>query len=846
MTPDRWQQIKSLFHQALERPQKEHVAFLQTACGGDTAMFEEVIDLLSHYQPEETFFEEWQQQQVSAMLEWGEAPLLPGDQLDNYHVQEEIGRGGMAIVYLAERIGDGFSQKVAIKVMKRGVDTDHVVSRFHQERKLLASIQHPHIARMIDGGSTPMGLPYFVMEYIGGEPLIDYINRVNPSIQDRIRLFMSILDAVAYAHGRLILHRDLKPANILVDDRGEIKLLDFGIARLLDEDAQHLTQDGQQWLTPAYASPEQMEGLPLGTASDLYQLGLVLYEMITSRRPYHLEGKDRHQQQEIIQTTAPASHEQLQGDLAAIVFMALRKEPERRYASVSAMADDLNRWMENRPVLAQPDSWSYRTSRYFRRNRRTIIAAAMIVLSLTSGLGIALWQARQARIARDRAEATLSWLVGFFDSPNPFHQQDLGPDLSVREFLSTAIPGIEKDLAGQPIVQADLYAAAAKMYAGLTIYDSAYSLNQKAIKYYPEGSPEQISMIFQMAQNTTTAHLADSLYLEALRLALETRDRDFTPAQVWQSWGYSLVTRGEMVMADSVLSLAIKDFTAHQQERTEPYLIALHARAMARRDLGAYGEADSLMGIATILAREVYPATHPYHAILLNSRAVVARYQQKTDTAEAWLRQALVMQEKILPPTHDEILSTLHNLALVLGDNGKFAEEEEIYRKNLQLKAQKYGTDSYMYANTLQNLSLSLKRQNRLGEASDSLLRTYEIYRKTLPGSNPRAAYPLITLCLVQYDQGNYQASVNTATQARDYLQNSLPDGHPVLADIALFLGRSLVKVGKLSSAKDLLMEAVGAYSKDGSAKYNLPMARSALAELYQLEGRPDLAKEWE
>ncbi|MEZ4830249.1 MAG: serine/threonine-protein kinase [Bacteroidia bacterium] len=846
MTSDRWQQIKSLFHQALERPQKEHVTFLQTACGGDTALFQEVIDLLSHYQPEEAFFEDWQQKQISAMLEWGEAPLLPGDQFDNYHIQAEIGRGGMAVVYLAERIGEGFSQKVAIKVMKRGIDTDQVVARFHQERKLIASIQHPNIARMIDGGSTPMGLPYFVMEHITGEPLIDYINRANPSIYDRVRLFLSIADAVAHAHGRLILHRDLKPANILVDNRGEIKLLDFGIARLLNEETLHLTQDGQQWLTPAYASPEQMEGIPLGTASDLYQLGLVLYEMVTSQRPYNLEGKDRFRQQEIIKSVAPASHEKLQGDLGAIVFMALRKEPERRYPGVSAMADDLHRWLENRPVLAQPDSWAYRTSRYLRRNRRTVIAAAMILLSLTSGLGIALWQAQQARIARDRAEATLSWLVGFFDSPNPFHQQSHGPDLSVREFLSTAIPGIEKDLAGQPIVQADLYAAAAKMYAGLTIYDSAYALNQKALQHYPPESSEYTQMILLMAQNATIASLADSLYLEALDHARRKKSQKFNSGIVWQNWGYSLVTRGEMVKADSVLSLALDHFIQNSQQKTENYLIGIHARAMARRDLGAYDEADSLLAYAMVMAKEVYPTTHPYHAILLNSRAVVARYQQKPDTAEVWLRKALAIQEKILPPTHDEILSTLHNLALVLGDKGDFPEEEIIYRKNLRLKARKYGADSYMYANTLQNLSLSLKRQNRLAEAADSLRRTYEIYRKTLPQSNPRTAYPLITLCLVQYDQGSYLSSVNTATQAREYLQNSLPEGHPVLADVALFLGRSLVRVGKLSAAKTLLMEAVGAYSKDGAAKYNLPMARSALAEMYHLEGKPDLAKEWE
>ena len=378
---------------------------------------------------------------LAAALGPAEEVVPTGRRIGVYRIVREIGRGGMGTVYLAERADDAFTQQVAIKLIKRGMDTDQVLARFRAERQILASLDHPNIARLLDGGTTDDGLPYFVMEYIEGQPIDAYADAHRLSIPERLRLFQQVCGAVSYAHQHLIVHRDIKPVNILVTADGAPKLLDFGIAKVLQaEDDATATATGLRMLTPEYASPEQVEGRHATTVSDVYSLGVVLYELLTGRSPYRTRSRSPAEIAEAVCTTDPVRpsaavaeaepslagrrrsgladdraaatglgstdrlRRRLRGDLDTIVLTALRKEPARRYQSVEQLSADIRRHLDGLPVRARSDTFRYRAGKFVRRNRGMVAAGALVGLSLVGGTIATAWQAREARAAQARAE----------------------------------------------------------------------------------------------------------------------------------------------------------------------------------------------------------------------------------------------------------------------------------------------------------------------------------------------------------------------------------------------------------------------------------------------------------
>jgi len=414
MTPERWQQVKSTLAAALEQPEgRERVEFLAGTCANDTALRREVESLLE--QPEDEFDSVAQVIGVA-----GNDDLLSGNvgrRIGAYELVRELGRGGMGTVWLAQRADQHFEKQVGIKLLKRGTDTDEVLRRFHAERQILARLDHPNIARLLDAGTTDDDLPYFVMEYVEGRRLTDFVRDQQLSLGKRLRLFLKICAAVQFAHQNLVVHRDLKPGNILVTPGGEPKLLDFGVAKLLapDDDAWQVTLPGQERFTPGYASPEQVRGEPITTVSDVYSLGALLYEVLTGIAPHRFPtstptatqiaqvvcGKETVRASTV--ATDPEIRRQLRGDLDTILAHALAKTPERRYRGAGQFADDLLRYLEKKPVRARPDTFSYRAGKFLRRNRKFAIAALLIFLSLLGGV---IGTARQAQIAsRERARA---------------------------------------------------------------------------------------------------------------------------------------------------------------------------------------------------------------------------------------------------------------------------------------------------------------------------------------------------------------------------------------------------------------------------------------------------------
>jgi TolB-like protein/Tfp pilus assembly protein PilF/tRNA A-37 threonylcarbamoyl transferase component Bud32 len=407
VTREEWRRIKAVAAGALDQPDDTRAAYLAATCGDDRALRDQVESLLASAAEASPLFET-----PSVLLAGARAVVETlarfetsriGEQIGAYRVVRELGGGGMGAAYLAVRADQTYEKTVAIKVLKRGMDTEAVLRRFRHERQILAGLDHPNIARLLDGGTTADGLPYFVMEYAEGVPIDRYCDERQLSIRDRVSVFCKVCDAVRHAHAHRVIHRDLKPANILVTANGEPKLLDFGISKVLAADPAESTDSTafSRAMTPQYASPEQMRGAPVTVASDVYSLGLLLYELLTGRRPYTLDASTLQEIDRIVCTQEPprpsAHRRELAGDLDNITLMALRKEPARRYATVEDLSDDLRRHLDGRPVRARADEVGYRAGRFVKRHRVRLIEAALVLLLVA--LGAAWWWSARAPIA---------------------------------------------------------------------------------------------------------------------------------------------------------------------------------------------------------------------------------------------------------------------------------------------------------------------------------------------------------------------------------------------------------------------------------------------------------------
>ena len=493
MDNERWRKIEEVFQNAAERDPAERNAYLTQICGDDQELRREVESLLAH-EGFDTFIHEPIKGAARSLATDSDHDLI-GRRLGPYRVAEMIGHGGMGAVYAARRDDDQFNQRVAVKIVKRGMDTGFVLGRFRHERQILASLEHPNIARLLDGGSTEDGRPYFVMEFIEGWTITEFCAANRLSITERIKLFRQICSAVQHAHQKLVVHRDIKPSNILVTasngkDEGAPKLLDFGIAKLLDptqpaaDPARTATM--MRMMTPDYASPEQVRGLTVTTATDVYSLGAVLYELLTGQRPHRFQSYTPTEIERVVcetevdppsQAASKAASEaagesdglsakarkQLSGDLDNIILMAMRKEPERRYQSVEQFSDDLLRYLEERPVIARRDTAGYRAGKFIRRHRLGVAATALIIVSLLGGLIAANYQARRAerRFAQVRKLAN-TFLFDFHDEI-----KNLPGSTSAREMVAKTaqeyLDSLAQEAAGDPLLQSELAQAYLKV-----------------------------------------------------------------------------------------------------------------------------------------------------------------------------------------------------------------------------------------------------------------------------------------------------------------------------------------------------------------------------------------------
>lgn len=510
MSPERYRQVKVLFQAVLDVAPDARAAYLDEACAHDEELRREVESLLESHNDAGEFIEAPALESVTRPESVVDPNSPIGQRIGPYQVMRELGHGGMGAVYLAVRADDQFKKRVAIKLVRRGMDSDFILRRFRHERQILASLDHPNIARLLDGGTTRDGSPYFVMEYIEGLPIDEYCDRHQLPTAARLELFRTVCVAVQYAHQNLVVHRDLKPSNILitpsVDGKaGTPKLLDFGIAKLLNPelagDSVDVTMTGMRLMTPGYASPEQARSEPITTASDVYSLGVILYELLTGHRPYHVSSRPPHEVLRVICEEQPAKpstavsktevitnsdgsarttitpemvsrtregqpdklRKRLSGDLDNIVLMAMRKEPNRRYASVSQLAEDIRRHLEGLPVIAREDTFSYRASKFVLRHKTGVAAAMLVAMALIGGMITTAWQARKAeRRFNDVRKLANSFLFELHDAIEKLPGATPARALLVRRALEY-LDSLAQEAAGDTTLQQELATAYEKV-----------------------------------------------------------------------------------------------------------------------------------------------------------------------------------------------------------------------------------------------------------------------------------------------------------------------------------------------------------------------------------------------
>ncbi|GMU43663.1 MAG: protein kinase [Xanthomonadales bacterium] len=601
-----------------------------------------------------------------------------------------LGHGGMGAVWLAERSERDFQQRAALKLIKLGMDSAEILRRFVAERRILARLDHPNIARLIDGGVDLAGRPWFAMEYVDGLALGDYANAQALDAPARVRLFLKLCDAVAHAHRQLVVHRDLKPGNILVDARGEPRLLDFGIAKLLESDPENDTSaTGARFFTRAYASPEQIRGEPIGTATDIYALGAVLFELLSGCALHHArlatgETRDllvlaRHRAGG--QGPPPVSARALGGDLGLILAKAVRAEAPRRYASVDGFAEDLRAWLDGRPVRARPDSLGYRTRRFVRRHWIGAGASTAVLLALVAGAALALWQARLAREEALRAEAVSQFLSEVFASATPEGAAD--GEVSARSLLETGSARIERELEQAPAVRARLHASLGEAWHSLGDY-------ARAIEIFETGralvASEDWRTEVALLRGLAKAELATG-QLKLARTHLDQANQRLAAAAPDDRYERVLTraleksltgAEGHTALARMQAQAVYREWLELEGPDHERTLVALNDLGTWTFEAGEHAAALAIFDRVIEARRRVSGALHPELALTLHNRVLALRELGRIEEARVAVAEVLALRRRILPPQHCDTARTLGLAASLEAGQGQLERAREL------------------------------------------------------------------------------------------------------------------------------------------------------------------------
>ncbi|MFK7956544.1 MAG: tetratricopeptide repeat protein [Lysobacterales bacterium] len=833
MTDPRWEKMWSLFHEISALPEQEQSDALRIQCGDDTAMAQELVELLAANADSSPL------DKPPAML-FDLAVGLEGREVGAWKLERELGRGGGGAVYLAQRDDGAYQQQVAIKFMARHRD-EHARRSFQAERELLARLDHANIARLIDAGETNDGIPFLVMEYVQGQSLNAWCEEQQPTISHRLRLFIKICQAVQFAHQHLIVHRDLKPANVMVTVDGDPKLLDFGIARPPDASDSHpQTLDA---MTPDYASPEQVLGQSVTTASDIYSLGVLLYQLLCGQRPYALAGTSREQAIDAIcnrPVAAPSTHSnsvqraKIAGDLDAIVAMAMARKPAQRYGTPQDMASDIRRHLTHHPVLARGPQRTYQLGRFIRRHRLSVAATLLVTIALTGLSGSLFFQGRQLSAALGNAEqqtrrsrTAFQFLADLLLQADPETNQ--GKPITVTQVLDQGAEQLVNRFQSEPVLKSELSGTVAEIYLHLGELDSAEQFFRQALVADGEsttalgglalvagarGNPQegealQRRVIQQLVRENNPAKLAEArLRLAALlqdQSRLEEADTEMTaalavplidPVAAARSrirYGSLRWAQGNTGLAAEQYQLALATFSVELGSQHHETARAHYALGAARHSQGNYQEAEDHYQQALEIRESIYGPHHPLVARVFEALGGLLYDAGRSAESLPISQQALELQQAIHGPDAPRTTRALNHLALAQHDLGEFQIAIDNQRRSLAINIENYGPEHALVAVNSNNLGLIYLDQGRPSEAMQSFQDGLKIHQKIYATDHAALAYSAHFIGRTHLQLGKLDDALrwlNQAVAAREKLRDGY---HPQLADSLVW--RSLLNL---------------------------------------------------
>lgn len=752
--PVDFRRVEEVYFAVAERPAGERAAMMEALCGADAELRREVESLLLHEADAGTFLATPALGDGLATKALGElAPVadrddLIGQRVGKYRVEARIASGGMGTVYLAVRADDQFEQQVALKVVKRGMDTEEILARFKAERQTLAQLSHENIARVIDGGMTGDGRPYLVMEYVKGEAVDDYCRRKGLSVDDRLRLFRQVCEGVRYAHQNLVVHRDLKPGNILVTEEGVPKLLDFGIAKVLTRTrGPDVTAATERRLTPEYASPEQIAGAMVTTSSDVYSLGVILYELLAGRRPFDFGGANATRIEQVVLSEAVAKPstavvrggageatgeggsgvvalrvaKQLRGDLDTIVLAAMHRDPGRRYSSVEALSADIDRYFKGLPISAQKDTLGYRVRKFVRRNTVGVAFAGTALALMGGGVGGIVWQSRiaarerdQALEARDAAEENAESMQ---DAWAAFDPERGGKELRFEDVIRRLELRVETEMRDRPLVQANGLSALGHVYMNL-------------------GEAARAEEYFRRSYDIRRARLPE-------------RHHDIGESKLEQA--ELAFSKRELERAELLAREALAIFRAQARPRSVDTSEALNDLGTILRALGRLEEAEAAHREAMSIREQVAGRVSRLYAESLNNLANVMRSKGDAARAAEYATEALETRRRVLGEEAPMVLQSMQNLAVLMDEAGRYEESKALFEQVIEREPKKFGEENPSHGTTLRNMGSMLMNKGDLVEAEQKLRRADAIHRAGWKETDPRrwATAALLGRCFV-------------------------------------------------------------------------------------------------
>jgi len=809
-TGHKWEQVESLFHRALEMPAAGRAAFLDAECAGKPLLRAEIEALLTADDSADGVLDK-----PLPVPDIGENPsqamLASGQVVGPWRILSELGRGGMGIVYLAERADGTYEQEVALKVIRGGFFAADMEQHFVRERHILGRLQHPNIARLIDAGATSDGLPFLVMELVHGETITEWSRRHSADISGRLRLMLQVCDALQHAHRNLVVHRDLKPGNILVTADGDVRLLDFGVARLLagaEEGGQALTRAGFVHMTPEYAAPEQFSGDAITTATDIFALGAVLYELLTDRRP-----RKKHTGSPAALARAldqpidlPSSADgiagdwrsQLRGDLDAIVGKATAQDVSRRYLSVGDMAADIRRFLAHEPVLARPESVAYRAGKFVRRHRVGVAAMAALGVAITAGITATAWQAREAAAQARKAEAVKEFVLSLFAGVDP--AQALGDELTARQLVDSGAERIQSELTDDPVVRAEILTFLADMYDKMDQDDRAVEL---------------VSSALSLLDNNQGAELAEALLVHGRILVGKSDDEA----------GVASLTR----------ALQIFEAANNNLQSAE----ALDLIAIARSRQGELAESVRLTEDALALRIALLGEDNKEVAASYNNLGVLARTQGDYVAARKNYERALDIRRRVLPADHPQIAISLNNLGALIYAEGDYAQAAGYFSESLDINRRVNGAAHHDTIAALNNLGFMQMRLGRIDDAREALTEVLEYWVAQDKADHPNALVTRVNIATVQRTAGDIETALAEYEAIEPLIAAKLGEEHPIVAATLHHRARSLLELGRIDEAAPLIGRALAirdkVFGKDHPDSADLVRDQGLIA-LYKVE----------